>query len=81
MKNEFPVVDFAIPYDSRVDKKKRIREVREISRPGQGPYELWSVIFWIIPIVIAVLKTTPEDLDKRLKEIELRPKLLNCRKQ
>ena len=68
MKNECLIVDFAIPYDSRVETKEleKLEKYQDLARELKN---LLNMSVRIIPIVIGALGTTPKNLCKRLKEI------------
>ena len=81
IKNECLIADFAIPNDSRIETKEfeKLDKYQDLARELK---KLWNMNVRVIPIVICALGTTPKDLHKKdLKKSELRPRLLNCRKQ
>ena len=61
LKNECLIVDFAIPYDSRVETKEfeKLEKYQDLARELK---KLWNMSVRIIPIVIGALGTTPKDL-------------------
>ena len=72
------VVNFAIPKDNRVKKKKNRRKWKEkqIIRSCQNQKYLWNIKVAVIPVVVGTLGTVPKGLEKRLEEVkikELRP--------
>ena len=79
VKNECLIVDFAIPYDSRVETKEfeKLEKYQDLARELK---KLWNMNVRIIPIVIGVLGTTPKDLRKRLKEIGIDTKIVELQK-
>ena len=66
--NKAQVIDFAIPYDSRVDSKEmeKIEKYQDLVRELK---RLWDMKVVVIPIVLGALGTTPKTLQKRMKDI------------
>ena len=79
VKNECLIVDFAIPYDSRVETKEleKLEKYQDLARELKTS---WNMSVRIIPIVIGALGTTPKDLCKRLKEIGIETKIVELQK-
>ena len=61
------IIDFAIPYDSRVNSKEEIKK-------------LWGMRVIVIPIVIGTLGTTPKKLKKRLEDIGIETRVTDLQK-
>ena len=81
--NKAQVIDFAIPYDSRVDSKEmeKIEKYQDLVRELKG---LWDMKVVVIPIVLGALGTTPKTLQKRMKDIGIETRigeLLSCIQQ
>ena len=59
--NKTQVIDFAIPYDSRVDSKEmeKIEKYQDLVRELK---RLWDMKVVVIPIVLGALGTTPKTL-------------------
>ena len=66
-KKECKMIDFAIPYDSRVNAKEmeKIEKYQDLARKVQ---KLWNMRTKVIPIIIGALGTTPKKLSKRLDD-------------
>ena len=66
--NKAQVIDFAIPYDSRVDSKEmeKIEKYQDLARELK---KLWDMKVVVIPIVLGALGTTPKTLQKRMTDI------------
>ena len=77
VQNECLIVDFTIPYDSRVETKEfeKLEKYQDLARELK---KLWNMSVQIIPIVIGALGTTPKDLHKRLKEIGIDTKIVTA---
>ena len=62
------IIDFAIPYDSRVNSKEveKIEKYKDLAREIK---KLWGVRVTAIPIVVGTLGTTQKKLKKRLEDI------------
>ena len=67
-RNKAQVIDFAIPYDSRVDNKEieKIEKYQDLVRELK---KLWDMKVVVIPIVFAALGTTPKTPKKRIEDI------------
>ena len=59
--NKAQVIDFAIPYDSRVDSKEmeKIEKYQDLVRELK---RLWDMKVVVIPIALGALGTTPKTL-------------------
>ena len=79
-KNSFcKIIDFAIPYNSRVDKKEaeKIEKYQDLAREIK---RLWNTQVKIISVVIGALGTTPRLLPKRLKDIGIGTHIVDLQK-
>ena len=77
--HECQVIDFAIPYDTRVDGK----EVEKIERYLDLARELkkvWKMKVTMVPLVVGALGTTATPLEKRLKAIGIETKITELQK-
>ena len=77
--HEFQVIDFAIPYDTRVDGK----EVEKIERYLDLARELKKVRkmkVTVVPLVVGALGTPTTLLEKRLKAIGIETKITELQK-
>ena len=72
-------MDFAIPYDSRVETKEfeKLEKYQDLARELR---KLWNMCVWVIPIDVGTLGTTPKDLHKRFKEIGVETKIVELQK-
>ena len=72
--NKAQVIDFAIPYDSRVDSKEmeKIEKYQDLVRELK---RLWDMKVVVIPIVLGALGTTPKTLQKRMKDIGIETRI------
>ena len=83
-KKECKIIDFAMPYDSRVNAKEveKIEKYQDLAREVQ---KLWNMRTKVIPIIIGALGTTPKKLSKRLEDLGIETRivelheLLNCK--
>ena len=73
------IIDFAIPYDSSVDKKEaeKIENYQNLAREIKI---LWNTQVKIVPVVIRALGTTPRLLPKRLKDIGIGTRIVDLQK-
>ena len=67
-RNKAQVIDFAIPYDSRVDNKEieKIEKYQDLVRELK---KLWDMKVVVIPIVLGALGTTPKTLRKGMEDV------------
>ena len=66
--HECQIIDFAIPYDTRIDDK----EVEKIERYLDLARELkkvWNMKVIVVPLKVGALGTPVKELEKRLKTI------------
>ena len=73
------IIDFAIPYDSRVDKEEaeKIEKDQDLAREIK---KIWNTQVKIVPVVIGALGTTPRLLPKRLKDIGIETSIVGLQK-
>ena len=73
------IIDFAIPYDSRVNSKEveKIEKYQDLAREIK---KLWGMRVIVIPIVIGTLGTTPKKLKKRLEDIGIETRVTELQK-
>jgi len=77
--NKCQIIDFAVPYDTRVDEKEKekIQKYQDLARELK---KLWNKNVKVIPVIIGALGTTPSRLRKRLKEIGINTKIVDLQK-
>ena len=77
--NKCQIIDFAVPYDTRVDEKERekILKYQDLARELK---KLWNKKVKVIPVIIGALGTTPKALPKRLKEIGIATRIVELQK-
>ena len=78
-KKECKIIDFAIPYDSRVNAKEmeKIEKYQVLTREVQ---KLWNMRTKVIPIVIGALGTTPKKVSKRLDDLGIGTRIVELQK-
>ena len=78
-KKECKLIDFAIPYDSRVNEKEmeKIEKYQDLAREVQ---KLWNMRTKVIPIIIGALGTTPKKLSKRLDDLGIGTRIVELQK-
>ena len=67
-------IDFAIPYDSRIEEKE-VEKVVKYQDLARELKKLWKMKTMVIPIVIGTFGTVPKDLKKRLENIGIETKI------
>ena len=78
-KKECKIIDFAMPYDSRVNAKEveKIEKYQDLAREVQ---KLWNMRTKVIPIIIGALGTTPKKLSKRLEDLGIETRIVELQK-
>ena len=77
--HEYQIIDFAIPYDTRVDDK----EVEKIEKHLDLARELkkvWNMKVIVVPLVLGALGTAAKEIEKRLKTISIETKITELQK-
>ena len=77
--NVCKIIDFAVPYDNRVDAKEmeKIEKYQDLARELR---KIWNKRVKVIPIIIGALGTTPKLLRKRLEDIGIETKIVELQK-
>ena len=73
------IIDFAIPYDSRVNSKE-VEKIEKYHYLAREIKKLWGMRVTVIPIVIGTLGTTPKKLKKRLEDIGIETRVTELQK-
>ena len=78
-KKECKIIEFAMPYDSRVNAKEveKIEKYQDLAREVQ---KLWNMRTKVIPIIIGALGTTPKKLSKRLEDLGIETRIVELQK-
>ena len=73
------VIDFAIPYDTRVDNKEveKIEKYLDLARELK---KVWNMKVIVVPLVVGALGTPAKELEKRLKTIGIETKITELQK-
>ena len=77
--NNNQIIDFAVPFDTRVDEKEKekIFKYQDLARELK---KLWNKKVKVIPVIIGALGTAPKALPKRLKEIGIATRIVELQK-
>ena len=77
--NKCQIIDFAVPFDTRVDEKEKekIFKYQDLARELK---KLWNKKVKVIPVIIGALGTAPKALPKRLKEIGIATRIVELQK-
>ena len=78
-KSECKIIDFSIPYDSRVNAKEieKIEKYQDLAREVQ---KLWNMRTKVIHIIIGALGTNPKKLSKRLDDLGIGTRIVELQK-
>ena len=62
------IVDFAIPYDTRVEQKEKekVEKYQDLKRELQ---KIWNIKMKVLPEVMGALGTPPKDVKRRIEEL------------
>ena len=76
---ECQIIDFAIPYDTRVDDKEveKIEKYLDLARELK---KVWNMKVTVVPLVVGALGTPAKALEKRLKTIGIETKITELQK-
>ena len=77
--HECQIIEFAIPYDTRVDDKEveKIEKYLDLARELK---KVWNMKVTVVPLVVEALGTLAEALEKRLKTIGIETKITELQK-
>ena len=72
------IVDFAVPYDTKVNTKEveKIEKYQDLARELR---KLWNMKVSIIPVIVGALETTPK-IFKRMEDIGIKTRILELQK-
>ena len=73
------IIDFAIPYDTRVDDKEveKIEKYLDLARELK---KVWNMKVIVVRLVVGALGTPAKELEKRLKTIGIETKITELQK-
>ena len=66
--NEYQIIDFASPYDTRVDDKEVEKIEKYLNLAGELK-KVWNMKVTLVPLVVGTLGNPAKALQKRLKNI------------
>ena len=77
--NNCIIVDFAIPYDTRIEQKEKekVEKYQDLKRELQ---KLWNMKVKVVPIVIGALGTPPKDIKRRVEELGIETRIEEMQK-
>ena len=78
-KEKCKIIDFSIPYDSRVNAKE-MEKIEKYQDLGQEVQKLWNMRTKVIPIIKGALGTTPKKLSKRLDDLGIGTRIVELQK-
>ena len=73
------IINFAIPYDTRVDDKE-VEQIEKYLDLTREPKKVWNRKVILVPLVLGELGTPVKELQKRLKQLVLTQRSLNYKK-
>ena len=77
--NKFQIINFAVPYDTRVDEKEK-EKIQKCQDLAKELKKLWNKNVKVIPVIAGAHGTAPSRLPKRLKEIGINTKIAGVAK-
>ena len=72
--NKCHMIDFGIPYDTRVDDKYVKKKYLDLARKLK---KMWNIKITVVPLEAGALNTLAKIIEKRLKSIVSRQRSLN----
>ena len=77
--HECQIIDFAIPYDTRVDDKEveKIEKYLDLTRERK---KVWNMKVIVVPLVVGALGTPAKEQEKRLKTTYIEIKITELQK-
>ena len=66
--NEYQIIDFGSPYDTRVDDKEVEKIEKHLNLAGELK-KVWNMKVTLVPLVVGTLGSPAKALQKRLKNI------------
>ena len=72
--HKFKIIDFAIPYDTRVDDKK-VEKIKKYLDPVRELQKVWNIKVRLVLLLVGALGTPAKTLGKRLKTIGIDTKV------
>ena len=76
--HECQIIDFAIPYDTRVDDKE-VEKIEKYLNLARAVKKVWNMKVIVVPLVVRALGTLAKELEKRLKTIGIETRLMNSK--
>ena len=78
-KNECKIIDFACPFDSTIDvrKKDKMKGYNSLKRELK---KIWNMPVKVIPVVVGILGTTPKKLKQWLSDIGIKIRIVELQK-
>ena len=77
--HECQIIDFAIPYDTRVHDKE-VEKIDKYLDLAKKLKKVWDIKVIVIPLVVGALGTPAKELEKRLKTIGIEIKITELQK-
>ena len=78
-KNECKIIDFAYPFDSRIEEreKDKMKGCNDLKRELK---KIWDMPVKVIPVVAGALGTTLKKLKQRLSDIRIETRIVESQK-
>ena len=74
--HECKIIDFVIPYDTRVDVKE-VEKIEKYLNLAREVKKVWNMKVIVVPLVVGALGTLAKELEKRLKTTGIETRLMN----
>ena len=79
VKKLYQIVDFAVPYDTKVNTKE-VEKIEKHQDLARELTKLWNMKVSIIPVIVGALGTTPKTICKRMEDIGIKTRILELQK-
>ena len=78
-KNEYKIIYFACPFDSRIEKRDKDK-MKGYSNLKRELKKIWDMLVKVIPVVVGALGTTLKKLKQRLSDIGIETRIAELQK-
>ena len=78
-KNHWQIIDFAVPYGSRVEQKV-LEKKEKYQNLARELKKIWNMKATVTPVVIGALGAIPKKLKKGLQDLGIETKIVELRK-
>ena len=78
-KNESKIIDFACPFDGRIEEKEKYK-MKSYTDLTRDLKKIWDMPVKVIPVVVSALGITPKKLKQQLSDIGIETRIVELQK-